>query len=149
MADESQNQDRISGALQALRLNFRYEPRTDGRGLWHVPFDLADGSSARLTIYSGPLVAGVLCVVGDLSANWRPPTAESILRMNADLWLTKLIAQDNLVSVTAQLPANQVDSESLRLAIAGVLDGVSRIRSTTPNPTNEPTSAPDSPDPKK
>lgn len=145
MADESQNQDRVSGALQALRLNFRYEARADGRGLWHVPFDLADGSSATVTIYSGPLVAGVLCVVGDLSKNWRPPAAESILRINADLLLTKLIAQDNLVSVTAQVPANQVDSESLRLAIAGVLDGVSLIRSTLPYATNEPTPAAASP----
>lgn len=145
MADDSQVQDRISSALQSLRLHFRYEARPDGRGLWHVPFDLADGSSITLTIYSGPLVVGVLYVVGDLSKGWKPPTTETVLRINADLWLTKLIAQDDLISVTAQLPATLVDSESLRLAITGVIDGVSRVRSAIPDAKNEPPSPASSP----
>jgi hypothetical protein len=79
-------------------------------------------------MYVGPLVAGVISVVGDLSTGWIPPDSIPLLRICADLWLTKVISDGSLVSVTAQFPADFATPETLRLAIGGVLEGVKRVR---------------------
>ncbi len=85
-----------------------------------------------LTVYSGPLVVGVIHVVGDLSSGWRLPDSQRLLSAFTDLWLTKVVIQDSLVSVTAQIPAGHVNSSTLSLAISNVLEGVRRIKAAAP-----------------
>jgi hypothetical protein len=120
--------DSRSAALQQLGLHYTYEPSSDGQEQWHIPFGPGKENQVWLSVYSGPLVVGVLSVVGDTGTGWVPPDSNTLLQLCADLWLTKVIAQENLVTVTAQIPTGHVDSVTLALAISGVLEGVKRIR---------------------
>lgn len=131
MAEVLSPELQIAEALQQLGLQYVYQPLPDGQPGWHVPFVDRDGSRVLLTVYAGPLVVGVIHVVGDLSLGWTLPDSQRVLSAFADLWLTKVIVQDNLVSVTAQIPAGHVNSSTLNLAISNVLEGVKRIRTST------------------
>ena len=125
--DDPSKRSSISDSLRQLRLSYRFESRSDGSDLWHVPFSLADGTTPILTIYDGPITTGVVAFVGDLRTGWVPPDSLTLLRIFADVWLTKLVCRDNLVLVTAELPTGSATADSLRMTMSGVLEGIGRI----------------------
>jgi hypothetical protein len=124
--------ERMAIALERLQLRFSKQFDDSGRAFWQIPFDRPQ--LAVLTAYVGPIAAGVLIVLGPMA----PAQYEQLLMLNAELTLAKVILSgDSGVAVVAELSAQHIDEQSIRLAITGVLEGTSRVRKlmgSTANP---------------
>jgi hypothetical protein len=130
MKNEISSDALMAVALQGLKLEYTHVHAESGENLWHVNVG-GPNNSTVLTLFVGPFTAGVTCVVGEVLSGPAQRCLD-LLRLNANLTLAKVALRDEHVFVQAEIPSDQINDKSLRLAITSVLDAVGRVKAVAP-----------------
>jgi hypothetical protein len=125
MAKEMSAEGMMAVALQGLGMEYTHVRADSGESLWHVP--VGAPNNTVLTLFVGPFTAGVTCLVGDYA--WgQAPRPFDLLRLNANLTLAKVAMRGDHLFVQSEVPTDQVNDQTLRLAITTVLEGVKQAK---------------------